>query len=145
MSFDQAVHFVQQNPGKAAFVAVPVFGDQIEDEETRAEGARVFIVEADGAGSWRLRFVAGPFFSNAFAANETLDSGEAPESVRELRFLPARLDEAWLAEQVQILIQRLMQSSGQVAEEMPDYLSMPARAADADVVFPVSFIERKPH
>ncbi len=142
MSFDEAVHYVQQMPGRAAFVASPVFGERSEDEEQRAEGARVVILEADGAGSWRARFVAGPFFSNAFAANETMTPGEIPASVKELRFLPTKLDEDWLSGQVQILIQKLMQANGNLPSQMPDYASQPGVGAGPEAVFPISFIGR---
>ena len=64
MSFEAAVHYIQQHPGSAAFTAMPVFGERSEDEDQRAEGAKVFILEADGAGSYRLRFIAGPFFAS---------------------------------------------------------------------------------
>lgn len=138
MSFEEAVHFVQQHPDRAAFAAVPVFGD---NDET-AEGARVFVLKADGAGAWQLHFVAGPFFANAFAANETLAPAEVPERVRELRFLATSLDEAWLGEQVQILIQKLMQGSGREAPQMPDYAAAPTVGATPETVFPVSFIGR---
>lgn len=144
MSFDQAVHYVQQHPGQAAFAAAPVFGDRTEDEEQRAEGARVFVVEADGAGGWRLRFIAGPFFSNAFAAHETLLPDEVPEGVKEYRFLPTKAQEAWFDEQVQILIQKLMQASGAMPEQMPDYEHAPAYGAGPEAVFPISFIGRDP-
>ncbi len=139
LSFDEAVHHVQQHPGAAAFAAVPVFG---EDEDA-AEGARVFVLEADGAGSWQMHFVAGPFFANAFAANETVVPDEVPESVRELRFLTSRLDKAWLDGQVQILIQNLMQASGKAAPQMPDYAAAPATAASPETTFPISFIGRE--
>lgn len=144
MSFDQAVHFVQQQPGRAAFAAMPVFGDVTADEEQRAEGARVFIIEADGAGGWHVRFVAGPFFSTAFAANETLAPVDIPERMRELRYLPTRVEEDWLVGQVQILIQKLMQASGQMPEQMPDYANAPAYGAGPDAVFPISFVGRDP-
>lgn len=139
LSFDAAVQFVQQQPERAAFAAAPVFGDS----QDTAEGARVFVLVADGAGAWRLHFVAGPFFANAFAAHETLSPDEVPERVRELRFLPTRLDEAWLGEQVQILIQKLMQASGNAAPQMPDYASAPAPGAAPEMVFPISFIGRE--
>lgn len=142
MSFDEAVHYVQQQPGRAAFVAMPVFGELGEDAEQRAEGARVFVIDGDGRASYRLRFVAGPFFSNAFGANETLTPAEVPASVKELRFLPTRLDEAWLEGQIQLLIQKLMQATGQDAPQMPDYEHAPVVAADAQTVFPVTFIGR---
>jgi len=144
MSFDEAVHYVQQQPGRAAFVASPVFGERSDDEEQRAEGARVIILEADGAGGWRARFVAGPFFANAFAANDTMAPEEVPDSVRELRFLPTKVEEDWLAGQVQVLIQRLMQASGNLPAEMPDYASQPGFGAGPEAVFPISFVAHNP-
>ena len=144
MSFDQAVHYVQSNPGRAAFAAAPVFGERSEDAEQRAEGARVFIVEGDGAGGWRLRFVAGPFFATAFAANETMMPAEVPDSVRELRFMPTRVEEGWLVGQVQVLIQKLMQAGGNLPAAMPDYAGAPSVGAGPEAVFPVSFIGRGP-
>lgn len=143
LSFKEAVAYVMQTK-RAAFIAMPVFGDRSEDEEQTAEGARIFVIEpdpeADGA-DWMLRFVAGPFFSNAYAANEILEPGEVPDSVRELRFLPTRSQESWYEEQIQILIQKLVQGSG-IAAQMPDYESMPSRAAEENTVFPVNFIGR---
>lgn len=144
MSFEQAVHYVQQHPGQAAFAAAPVFGERSEDEEQRAEGARVFIVESDGAAGWRLRFVAGPFFSTAFAANETMTPAEVPDSVRALRFMPTRVEEGWLVGQVQVLIQKLMQAGGNLPAAMPDYAGAPSVGAGPEAVFPVSFIGRGP-
>lgn len=138
LSFDAAVLLVQQQPTHAAFAAVPVFGDNNE----AAEGARIFILRADGAGSYRLHFIAGPFFSEAFAAHETLAPAEVSERIRELRFLPTQLEEAWLDEQVQIMIQKLLQASGTAAPEMPDYASAPVPAASTETVFPISFIGR---
>jgi hypothetical protein len=144
LSFDEAVHMVQQQPGKAAFSAMPVFGEASGDEEQRAEGARIFIIEGDGAGSYRVRFVAGPFFSNAFAANETMTAAEIPERIKELRYLPTRVEEDWLSGQVQILIQKLMQASGSMPAEMPDYANAPAFGAGPEAVFPISFVGRDP-
>lgn len=140
LSFDEAVQLVRQQPGKAAFSAMPVFGESDGDEEQRAEGARVFIVEGDGAGDYRIRFVAGPFFSTAFAANETIAPADAPERVKELRYLPTRVEEDWLVGQVQVLIQKLMQASGSMPAEMPDYTSAPAFGAGPEAVFPISFV-----
>jgi hypothetical protein len=145
MNFEQAVHYAQQNPDRAAFAAAPVFGERSEDDEQRAEGARVVIIQADGAGSWQLRFVAGPFFATGFAANETLSPDEVPAGMRELRFMPTRLDEEWLVGQVQILIQKLMQAGGNLPAEMPDYENTPGFRAGPDVVFPVSFIGAGPN
>ncbi len=147
LSFKDAVAFVMQRR-QAAFSAMPVFGDRTEDEEQTAEGARIFILESDGEGDWQMRFIAGPFFSNAYAANEVLAPDEVPDSVRELRFMPTRTEPGWFDEQIQILIQKLVQGSGLDAQ-MPDYESMPSRSAEENVVFPVNFIGRdgavKPH
>jgi hypothetical protein len=142
MSFDEAVHFVQQQPAKAAFTAMPVFGERSDDAEQRAEGARVFILQADGSGGYRLRFISGPFFSNVHGANDIIAAADIPERVRELRFMPSRLEESWLDGQIQVLIQKLMQASGQDTAQMPDYEHAPAVRAGEDAVFPVSFISR---
>lgn len=135
LSFDEAVAHVAQS-GQVAFAAVPVFGD---DDEA-AEGARIFLLEGDGAGGVKLRFVAGPFFSNAYAANEVLPAAEAPDSVRELRFIPSRWQEGWLDEQIQTLIQKLVKAAGIEAAQMPDYENAPRHGAGPEAVFPVSFI-----
>lgn len=140
LSFEEAVKMVQQQPGKAAFSAMPVFGEPSGDEEQRAEGARVFIVEGDGAGGYQVRFVAGPFFSNAFAANETIGPVDVPERVKELRYLPTQVEEEWLVGQVQVLIQKLMQASGSMPAEMPDYANAPTFGAGPEAVFPISFV-----
>lgn len=141
LSFDEAVSYVKQRQ-QPAFSAMPVFGERTEDEEQVAEGVRIFIIEPAEKGSWQLRFVAGPFFSNAFAANDYIPHEEVPPSVRELRFMPTRIEEKWFDEQIQILIQHLVKGAGVVAEQMPDYESMPGRKADEATVFPVSFIGR---
>ncbi|MDX9996109.1 MAG: hypothetical protein RBS28_12375 [Rhodocyclaceae bacterium] len=147
LSFKEAVALVMQRR-QAAFSAMPVFGDRSDDEEQTAEGARIFILESDGEGDWQMRFIAGPFFSNAYAANEVLAPDEVPDSVRELRFMPTRTEPGWFDEQIQILIQKLVQGSG-IEAQMPDYESMPSRSAEENVVFPVNFIGRdgaaKPH
>jgi hypothetical protein len=135
LSYDEALAHVLKSR-QPAFAAVPVFGD---DDEA-AEGVRIFLIEDDGAGGARLRFVAGPFFSNAYAANETLPATEAPESVRELRFMPTRCEESWFDEQMQVLVQKLVKAAGIGAEQMPDYESIPGRGASPETVFPVSFI-----
>ncbi|MFN6961253.1 MAG: hypothetical protein ACK4N6_03340, partial [Rhodocyclaceae bacterium] len=94
---------------------------------------------------WRLRFIAGPFFSNAYAAFEILAPEDVPENVKELRFLPTRIEDRWYDEQIQILLQKLVQGSG-IAAQMPDYENMPMPHAEEQVVFPVNFIGRdKPH
>lgn len=142
MSFDQAVHYVQQEAGRAAFAAVPVFGERSEDAEQRAEGARVFILEGNSAGGYHVRFVAGPFFSAALAADETMAAEDIPERVRELRFLPTRYEEDWLDGQVQILIQKLMQAAGEMPAQMPDYEAMPGHHAGPEAVFPITIIGR---
>jgi hypothetical protein len=140
LSFKEAVAYVMQKQ-QAAFSAMPVFGDRTDDEEQTAEGARIFIIEPDGDGEWQMRFIAGPFFSNAYAANEIISPDEIPDSVRELRFMATRVNADWYVEQIQVLIQKLVQGSG-VEVQMPDYQSMPLRSADAETVFPVSFIGR---
>lgn len=141
MSFDEAVSLATQKQ-QATFCAMPVFSEAIEDEAQTAEGARIFIVEPNGSGNWQLRFIAGPFFSNAYAANERIEPADVPDSVRELRFMPTRVDSKWYEEQIQILIQYLVKGTGVATEHMPDYASMPARSADSETVFPISFIGR---
>lgn len=141
LSFKEAVAYVMQK-NQAAFIAMPVFGERTDDEEQTAEGARLFIIEPDGEGDWQMRFIAGPFFSAAFAANEVVVPEEVPDSARELRFMPTRVLDDWYSDQLQILIQKLVQASAIGAEMMPDYQSMPSRKAEEQVVFPVSFIGR---
>lgn len=145
LSFDQAVAHVRQNK-QAAFAAMPVFGD---DEET-AEGARIFILDNDDEGELRLRFIAGPFFSAAYAANDVIPTEEIPNSVRELRFMPTRCEEEWYSDQIQILIQKLVKAAGINTEQMPDYANAPTHGAGPEAVFPISFIGKgesagKPH
>jgi hypothetical protein len=141
LSFDDALAHVRRHGG-AAFAVTPVFGD--DGEQETAEGARVFILVPDEDGGIALRFIAGPFFSAAFAANESIDARDTPDSVRALRFLPTRCDEAWFTDQVQVLINKLVNAAGTAAPEMPDYLSTKGRGAGPEAVFPVSFIG-KPH
>ena len=136
MDFVEAFKYVEAGKG-AAFAVTPVFGDA-GDESATAEGARVFVLRRDDEGEVRLRFVAGPFFSAAYAANEEIDADETPDSVRELRFLPSHCDPAWFTEQVQVLINRLM-NAGHLDSQMPDYLHPSAKAAP-EAVFPISFI-----
>jgi len=137
LSFDQAVRRACDEC-KAAFAAVPVFG---EDDQT-AEGARVFIIDGEGAGGHRVRYIAGPFFSSSYAANELLDDAQIPDRVRELRFLPTTCREEWLSDQIQVLIGKLVQAAQVAAPGMPDYLNAPVRAAAPEVVFPFSRIGR---
>jgi len=137
LSFEQALAFIQER-GRCAFAAVPVFGD---DGQT-AEGARVFIVERDEQGACRVRFLAGPFFSAALAADEVLADDQIPERVRELLFLPSALNEEWLSEQIQDLIAKLVRASALSVPHMPDYLGAPARRAAPEVSFPISLIGR---
>ena len=142
LSFKEAVAHVMKQK-QPVFSAAPVFSEVIDDEEQRAEGVRIFIIEPDPEGDdWRLRFIAGPFFSNAHAANEIFAPEEIPANVRELRFMPTRVEETWFSEQVQILVQKLVQAAGVVAADMPNYEEMPLRSASEEVVFPVSFIGR---
>jgi hypothetical protein len=135
LSFDDAVAHVLHHRG-AAFAVTPVFD---EDHELAA-GARVFLLAPEGQSDYSLRFVAGPFFSAACAANEKLSPEEVPERVRELRFLPTRFEEDWLSDQIQLLIQKLMRESGETAPQMPDYQGASIKRAAAEVVFPVAFI-----
>ncbi len=137
LGFDEATRFVIENRA-AAFAVTPVF----DDDHELAAGARIFLLEHDGASGYRLRFIAGPFFSAAYAANEVYAAADIPERVRELRFIPTRYEEDWLSDQIQLLIQKLMQASGNAPAQMPDYQSAPAQRADAATVFPVAFIGR---
>ena len=141
LSFMEAVAFVMQRK-QPVFSAMPVFGERTDDEAQTAEGAKVFIIEPDPEeGDWRMRFIAGPFFSAAFAANETLSPEEVPASVRDLRYMPTRCEEDWLTDPIQVLIQKLVQGAN-IDAQMPDYKSVPTKGAGPDVVFPVSFIGR---
>ncbi|MDO8787274.1 MAG: hypothetical protein Q7J42_04290 [Sulfuritalea sp.] len=143
LSFNQAVVFVK-NSKQAAFAAMPVFGDEEDGTAETAEGARIFILLPDEDEGWTLRFIAGPFFSAAYAANDIIPANEIPERVRELLFVPTRCEEDWLTDPLQVLLAKLTQAAG-IGEQMPDYTAQPAKAA-ADVVFPVSFIGlNKPH
>ena len=141
MSFAEAVAFVKQGEG-VAFSVTPVFGDADESPEA-AEGARVFVLQPIADGDFQLRFVAGPFFSAAFAANETIPAAEIPPSVEELRFMPSTCQEEWFTAQVQVLINQLVNAAGVSTAQMPDYLNAPSKAAAPEVVFPMAFIERK--
>lgn len=141
LSFQEAVTLATQQQ-QPSFSAMPVFADTLDDEEQRAEGARIFIVEPDGNSGWQLRFIAGPFFSNAYAANECLGPDEIPDSMRDLRFMPTRTEDKWYDEQIQILIQQLVKHAGIATDQMPDYANMPARSADSEAVFPINFIGR---
>jgi hypothetical protein len=123
------------------FAAMPVFGERTDDEQQTAEGAKIFVIEPDEDDDWHMRFIAGPFFSAAFAAHETLAPEEVPASVRDLRFMPTRVQEDWFADQIQVLIQKLVQGAN-IDAQMPDYQSAPTKGAGPDVVFPISFIGR---
>lgn len=143
LSFDEAVQYVVQRQA-AAFAVHPVFEE--EDDEAPS-GARVFVLAADGKGGWFLRFLAGRFFSGAYAADDVIAAGDVPDRVRELRFLPTRVEEEWFSDQIQALIGKLMSATGNAAPHMPDYQNAPQKHAAADVVFPVAFINasKKPH
>lgn len=138
LSFTEATAFVMQKK-QPVFAAMPVFGE-IEDEEQTAEGAKIFIIESDGDGGWQMRFLAGPFFSTAYAANEIMEPAEVPASVREMRFMPTHCEEDWFTDQIQILIQKLVQGAN-IDAQMPDYKNAPAKAASPEVVFPVHFLK----
>lgn len=143
LSFDEAVQYVLQRQA-AAFAVHPVFE---EDDDAQPSGARVFVLAADGKGGYYLRFLAGRFFSGAYAADDVIAAEDIPERVRELRFLPTRCEEAWFTEQIQVLIGKLMSASGTPAPHMPDYMNTPQKHAATEVVFPVAFINaaKKPH
>ena len=141
LSYAEAVEFVKQGKG-AAFAVTPVFDDNEESPEA-AEGARVFVLQPDATGGFQLRFVAGPFFSAAYAANETIPAEEIPASIQELRFMPTSCQEEWFTTQVQVLINQLVNASGVSPVQMPDYLSVPSKGASPEVVFPMAFIERR--
>ena len=143
LSFAEAVQYVRQRGGQC-FAAAPVFGERSEDENQRAEGVRIFLLEPEPDGDYRMRFVAGPFFSAAYAANEIVPADEIPEGVRELRFMPTRCEEEWFSDQIQVLVQKLVQAAGRLTDEMPDYASGQAKGAGPEAVFPVSFIGRDP-
>lgn len=145
LSFDEAVVYVQRSR-EAAYTVTPIFGDRV-DEEVRAEGARIFVLlptdGGDGAG-YRLQFIAGPFFSSAYAAHESIEAADIPESVRELRFMTTHCEPEWLTEQVQILINKLVNAAGTAKPEMPNYLDVQTKGAAPEVVFPIAFIGRDP-
>ncbi len=143
LSFDEAVQYVLQR-NAAAFAVHPVFE---EEDDASPSGARVFVLAADGTGGHFMRFLAGRFFSGAYAADDVIAAGEIPERVRELRFLPTRFEEDWFSDQIQVLIGKLMSASGNAAPHMPDYQNAPQKHAAGDVVFPVAFINaaKKPH
>lgn len=142
LNYAEAVAYVKQGKG-AAFAVTPVFGDEEESPEA-AEGARVFVLQSDGAGGVQLRFVAGPFFSAAYAANETIPAEEIPPSIEKMLFIPTSCQEEWFTAQVQVLINQLVNAAGVASAHMPDYLSAPNKGAAPEVVFPMAFIERKP-
>ena len=145
LSFNQAVVFVKQRK-KAAFAAMPVFGDDGDDENATAEGARIFLLLPDEDEGWLLRFIAGPFFTSAYAANDLIPAEEIPDRVRELLYMPTRCEDDWLTDQLQILLAKLTQAAG-IGEQLPDYEKMPAKGAGPEAVFPVNFIPgvKKPH
>jgi len=142
LSFMEAVAYVMQRK-QPVFAAMPVFGDRSDDENQTAEGAKVFIIEPDpeeDGGDWQMRFIAGPFFSAAYAANEVLAPEDVPASVRDLRFMPTHCEDEWFTDQIQLLIQKLVQGSN-IDAQMPDYQSVPAKGAGPDAVFPVHFLK----
>lgn len=145
LAFDEAAAHVQRSR-EAAYTVTPIFGDRV-DEEVRAEGARVFVLLPDDAevgSGYRLQFIAGPFFSSAYAAHESIAAADIPESVRELRFMKTRCEPEWLTEQIQVLINKLVNAAGEAKPEMPNYLDVQTKAAAPEVVFPIAFIGRDP-
>ena len=138
LTFEQATSFACAT-GKAAFAAAPVFGDH---DQERAEGVRVFVIEGDGRGGCKFRFIAGPFFSAALAANEVLADDEITDGLREMLYMPTSFSEDWLSEQIQVLIARLAKAAEIVPPDMPNYLDAKARAAAPEVTFPIRSIGR---
>ena len=143
LSFNEAVVFVKQRK-QPAFAAMPVFGDDEDDENATAEGARIFLLLPDEDEGWKLRFIAAPFFSAAFAANDLIPADEIPDRVRELRFMPTRCEDDWMTDQIQILLSKLTQAAG-IDNQMPDYQTQATRSAAAETVFPVQFINAAKH
>lgn len=137
LTFEQAVAYACDS-GNAAFAATPVFGD----DQERAEGARVFVIEGDGQGSCKIRFIAGPFFSGALAANEVLEDDNISGGLREMLFVRTSFSADWLSDQIQVLIARLVQAAEIVAPDMPNYLDAKARTAAPEVTFPIRSIGR---
>lgn len=137
LAFEQAVAYACAS-GKAAFAATPVFGD----DQEQAEGVRVFVIEGDGQGNCKVRFIAGPFFSAALAANEVLEDGDISDALRDMLFLPTSFSEDWLSDQIQVLIARLVQGAEIGAPDMPNYLEAKARTAAPEVTFPIRSIGR---
>lgn len=131
------------NEQQPLFCVVPVFPDRIEDEEVRAEGAKVFILHPSEATQWELLYVAGPFFTSAYVAHERYHPDEVPEAVRQLSFIPTWLNEEWLDLPIQVLIQKLAQAADLDAE-IPDYESARRRRARSGTTFPVAFVGKKP-
>jgi hypothetical protein len=144
LSFNEAVVLVKQGH-QAAFAAMPVFGDEADGAAETAEGARIFILMPDEDEGWTLRFIAGPFFSAAYAANDIIPTDEIPDRVRELLFVPTHCEEDWLTDPLQILLGKLTQAAG-IGEQLPDYAAQAAKVAGPEAVFPVSFVgQSKPH
>lgn len=140
LSFDEAVVFVKQRKA-AAFAAVPVFEDE---DAAAAEGVRIFLLLPDEEAGWILHFIAGPFFSAGYAANEVIPTDEIPDRVRELMFMPTRCEEGWLGDQLQVLLSKLTQAAG-IDSQLPDYTSLPAKSAAPETVFPVHFLNPEKH
>ena len=139
LSYEQAVQHVRR-AGGAAFAAAPVFGD----DQDNAEGARVYVLISDGAGEVLLRFIAGPFFTRGLAADETLGADEVPPYVRELRFLPTQFSEAWLEDQLQVVVSRLVRAAGIAAPQMPEYPPSAPPTPPPEAVFPLHLVGRAP-
>lgn len=136
VGFAQACAFASI-AGRCAFSATPVFSDDGQS----VEGVRLFLITGDGKGSHQIRFIAGPFFSQALAADDVISADEVPDRVRELHYLTSdSYDPGWPEEQIQILLARLMAAAGVAPGGMPDYLNAPAPAAASEVSFPVRWL-----
>ncbi|MEJ5269712.1 MAG: hypothetical protein WHS85_05835 [Hydrogenophilus sp.] len=141
LPFEQAVRFALTE-GQPLFCVVPVFPDVIDDEEARAEGAKVWIIQPTSGGGWGLLYIAGPFFTAAHAANERISPEEIPDGVRSLSFAPTWVEEEWLSAPIQILVQKLVAAS-ELDAGLPDYAGQRRRRAASEVRFPAAMIGRR--
>jgi len=137
LEFGEAVAHVNAH-GTHAFAAIPVIADDGES----VEGLRVYVLQRNSECGVQLRFLAGPFFSAALAADEVWRVDEVPDSVRRLRYIPCTCQEEWFSEQIQVLVARLASGASVPIPQMPDYLSAMRRAAASEVVFPIAMIGR---
>lgn len=141
LPFVHAVRYVE-NELQPVFCAVPVFPDVADDEEVRAEGAKIFIIQPNDETGWELVFISGPFFTSAYAAHERLLPSDVPPGVAELSFIPTWVNEEWFELPVQVLIQKLAQAA-ELENEIPDYENARRRRARQGTTFPVAFVGKR--